>query len=149
MWILLLFAFQLLGEPYISCPSPPPPTLIRIDLLNLKIHVEHFFMHFIFSPDARIRALAASFARKDTRLVHKFLEDKEKFGLVEVLKAITLLDSSRQIRVHEKKLKRLQMAGKVKKTKVGKIKSDINNLNKIKPKVSVSVSVCGGARFNV
>ncbi|WAR31528.1 hypothetical protein MAR_034070 [Mya arenaria] len=57
-----------------------------------------------------------------------------QFGLLEVLKAVTLLDSGRQVRVLEKKLKRLQTsAGKAKPHTLGKLKSDIDNLNTNKP----------------
>ena len=56
----------------------------------------------------------------------------------EVLKAVSLLDAGRQIRVLEKKIKRLQFSnGKVKPQTMGKLKSDIDNLNAIKPTVSV------------
>ncbi|KAH3736540.1 uncharacterized protein LOC127850969 [Dreissena polymorpha] len=84
--------------------------------------------------NARIRALAAAWARHDYELANAFLQNKDNFGLLEVLKAVTLLDSGRQIRVLEKKMKRLQTsAGKVKPTTIGKLKSDIDNLNKHKP----------------
>ena len=84
-----------------------------------------------------MRALAAAWARHDYDLADAFLQNKENFGLNEVLKALTLLDSGRQVRVLEKKMKRLQMSdGKVKPHTMGKLKSDIDNLNKNKPKVS-------------
>ena len=90
-----------------------------------------------FLSDARIRALAAAWARNDYDLSEAFLQNRSLFGLVEVLKALTLLDSGRQIRVIEKKVKRLQLSGtKVSKKKMGKLKSDIDNLNAIKPPVS-------------
>ena len=70
-----------------------------------------------------------------------FLKDRDNFGLNEVLKAVSLLDSGRQIRVLEKKMKRLQLsAGKVKPQTLGKLKSDIDNLNKNKPTVSIRLS---------
>jgi len=84
--------------------------------------------------------LAAAWARHDYALADAFLQDKENFGINEVLKALTLLDSGRQVRVLEKKMKRLQTsAGKVKPTTTGKLKSDIDNLNKNKPLVSTEV----------
>lgn len=84
--------------------------------------------------NARVRALAAAWARHDYELADAFLQNQNNFGLNEVLKALTLLDSGRQVRVLEKKMKRLQMsAGKVKPTTMGKLKSDIDNLNKNKP----------------
>ena len=89
--------------------------------------------------------MAAAWARRDHQLADSFLTNKDRFGMVEVLKALTLLDSSRKIRVYEKKLKRLQMAtgGKVKPKVMGKFKSDIDNLTAIKPKHgSASGAVC-------
>ena len=54
----------------------------------------------------------------------------------EVLKALSLLDAGRQVRVLEKKMKRLQFStGKVKPQTMGRLKSDIDNLNAIKPLV--------------
>ena len=87
--------------------------------------------------DARIRALAAAWSRNDYDLAGSWLKDKENFSMNEVLKALLLLDSGRQIRVLEKKLKRLQVsAGKVRPRTLGKLKSDIDNLAKNKPMVS-------------
>lgn len=84
--------------------------------------------------NARVRALAAAWARHDYELADAFLQDQNNFGLNEVLKALTLLDSGRQVRVLEKKMKRLQMsAGKVKPQTMGNLKRDIDNLNKNKP----------------
>ncbi|CAH1799551.1 unnamed protein product [Owenia fusiformis] len=100
------------------------------------------------SQNARIRALAAAWARQDLNLANRLLKDQENYSFNEVLKAVTLLDSSRQIRVHEKKLKRLQLqAEKVKPRKLGLIKSQIDNLKVIKPKVgSASGAVCKHVR---
>jgi hypothetical protein len=57
---------------------------------------------------------------------------------VEVLKAMQLLDSGRQIRFYEKKMKRLQMqSGKVKAKTLGQLKSNIDNLTANKPRVSI------------
>ncbi|XP_041350621.1 uncharacterized protein LOC121369645 [Gigantopelta aegis] len=96
------------------------------------------------AQNARIRALAAAWARNDYQLSEAFLKNRSQFGLVEVLKALTLLDSGRQVRVLEKKVKRLQLSGtKVGKSKMGKLKSDIDNLNAIKPpRGSASGAVC-------
>ncbi len=90
----------------------------------------------MFIIDARVRALAAAWARKDHDLANAFLQNRDSFGLVEVLKALTLLDSSRRIRVEEKKVKRLQVQGaKIKAKQMGKFKSNIDNLTAVKPKV--------------
>ena len=86
--------------------------------------------------DSRVPALAAAWSRKDHNLANTFLSNREMFGLVEVLKALTLLDSSRRIRVEEKKLKRLQTQGaKLKPHVLGKFKSNIDNLTVVRPKV--------------
>ncbi|XP_072023498.1 uncharacterized protein [Amphiura filiformis] len=84
---------------------------------------------------AKIRALAAAWARKDHRLANRLLGQSTQFGLVEVLKALTLLDAGRKIREWEKRMKRYQMQPKVKARKVGQIKSNIDNLGVIRPKM--------------
>ena len=95
-----------------------------------------------FLTDARIRALAAAWARHDHFLADAFLEDKDNFGVNEILKAVSLLDAGRQVRVLEKKMKRLQFStGKVKPQTMGKLKSDIDNLNSIKPQVGIFIPV--------
>ncbi|XP_067674466.1 uncharacterized protein [Haliotis asinina] len=96
------------------------------------------------AQNACVRALTAAWARHDYKLADAFLQNREQFGLVEVLKALTLLDSGRRVRVLEKKLKRLQLTGsKISKKKFGKLKSDIDNLNAIKPpQGSASGAVC-------
>lgn len=96
------------------------------------------------AQNARIRALAAAWARKDFKLAESFLGNRDNFGLNEVLKALQLLDAGRQARVLEKKMKMLQVSkNKVKSTTMGKLKSDIDNLNKMKsPYGSASGAVC-------
>jgi hypothetical protein len=67
-------------------------------------------------------------------LANSLLEHRRLFGLTEVFKAVMMLDAARQIRVQEKKLKRLESAKtKTKVGKLGKIKNNIDNLNKLKP----------------
>lgn len=101
------------------------------------------------AQSARVRALAAAWARRDKNISNTLLKDRDKYGLVEILKALTLLDSGRRMRVYEKKIKRLEISknrnppAKVKSSTMGRIKSDINNLKFIKPKVgSASGAVC-------
>ncbi|KAL8588504.1 hypothetical protein ACOMHN_022291 [Nucella lapillus] len=96
------------------------------------------------AQNSRVRALAMAWARNDYELASALLKNRSQFGLPEVLKAIQLLDSGRQARVLEKKLKRLQLSGtKVNPKKMGKIKSDIDNLTLIKPPIgSASGAVC-------
>ncbi|XP_038078053.1 uncharacterized protein LOC119745626 [Patiria miniata] len=84
---------------------------------------------------SKARALATAWARKDHDLADGLLSQRKEFGLVEVLKAVTLLDSGRRMREWEKKLKRLQMQPKYKQSKVAKMKTQIHNLNAIKPSV--------------
>ncbi len=97
----------------------------------------------MFISVAKIRSLAAAWARKDHRLANRLLSQSTQFGLVEVLKALTLLDSGRKIREWEKRMKRIQMQPKVKAKKIGQIKSNIDNLGVIRPKVCVTFSYYG------
>ena len=83
---------------------------------------------------AKACALAAAWCRHDHQLANNLLRNRRLFTLTEVLKAVTMLDAARQIRVYEKKLKRLELSKtKPKTTKLGKIKNYIDNLNKLKP----------------
>ena len=78
-----------------------------------------------------------AWARGDREFATSLLQIRSQFGLVEVLRAVTMLDAGRQMRVEEKKLKCLQLSGnKVKPTKIGKLKSNIDNLRRTKPSVS-------------
>ncbi|XP_019623383.1 PREDICTED: uncharacterized protein LOC109469324 isoform X1 [Branchiostoma belcheri] len=87
-----------------------------------------------FPQGSRIRALAAAWARHDHTLANTFLQDSSKFGLVKILKALTLLDSGRKVRECEKKLKRLELQpGKTKKKTTGKVKSNKDSFSAIKP----------------
>ena len=70
--------------PFPSLPASHPPP---------QPQHENFFL-----ADSRVRALAAAWARKDHTLSDSLLSNKDLFGLAEVLKALTLLDSSRRIR---------------------------------------------------
>ncbi|XP_062581913.1 uncharacterized protein LOC134243699 [Saccostrea cucullata] len=94
--------------------------------------------------NSKVKALAAAWARGDHELAETLLQRKELFGVVEVSKAIALLDSGRQARVFEKKHKRLQIQkNNVKPSTMGKLKSDIDNLMKMKPSTgSASGAVC-------
>eukprot|EP00800_Vazella_pourtalesii_P004862 TRINITY_DN15629_c0_g1_i1.p1 TRINITY_DN15629_c0_g1~~TRINITY_DN15629_c0_g1_i1.p1 ORF type:complete len:581 (+),score=124.63 TRINITY_DN15629_c0_g1_i1:210-1745(+) len=83
---------------------------------------------------AKVRCLAASWARHDYKLAEILLSCKDKFNLREVLKALTLLDSGREERALEKRLKRLDIQ-KAKPTKKGKVKNDLDNIRKEIPKV--------------
>lgn len=83
---------------------------------------------------AKACALAAAWSRSDHKLAADLLRHKKMFTLTEVLKAVTMLDAARGIRVFEKKLKRLELTKtKPNVKKLGKIKNNIDNLNKLKP----------------
>ncbi|PIK41203.1 hypothetical protein BSL78_21955 [Apostichopus japonicus] len=80
--------------------------------------------------------LAAAWAHKDHKMAERLLSYKEQFGLVEVVKALNLLDSGRKIREWEKKMKRMELQkGKPKKSKLSKCKQNIENLKAVQPKV--------------
>ncbi|CAF4919672.1 unnamed protein product [Rotaria sp. Silwood1] len=98
-------------------------TLFSLDLNSVEI-----------GQKAKACALAAAWCRHDHKLANNLLRHRRLFTLTEVLKAITMLDAARQIRVYEKKLKRLELNKiKTKAVKLGKIKNNIDNLNKLKP----------------
>lgn len=82
---------------------------------------------------AKACALAAAWCRHDHILANNLLRYRQLFTLTEVLKAVTMLDASRQIRVFEKQLKRLESSKtKVNTVKLGKLKNNIDNLSKLK-----------------
>jgi hypothetical protein len=98
-------------------------TLFSLDMNSVEI-----------GQKAKACALAAAWCRHDHKLANNLLRHRRLFTLTEVLKAVTMLDAARQIRVYEKKLKRLELSKtKPKATKLGKIKNNIDNLNKLKP----------------
>lgn len=88
------------------------------------------------AQNARVRALAASWARKDHVFADSLISIRSHYTLAEVLKAVTLMDAGRAARVIEKKLKRLQCSKtKVSNKKIGALKSEHDNLLKLKPSV--------------
>lgn len=98
-------------------------TLIACDAYSIEI-----------TANAKARSLAAAFARHDNKLIDLLLNQHKQYGFVDILKAVTILDSAREIRAREKKIKRLELSGsKIKPHKLGKIKNDINNLKLLKP----------------
>jgi hypothetical protein len=91
---------------------------------------------------AKACILAAAWCRHDHQLANNLLRHRRLFTLTEVLKAVTMLDAARQIRVFEKQLKRLELSKtKPKATKLGQMKNKIDNLNKLK----VSTGSASGA----
>ena len=86
-------------------------------------------------PNARVHLLAAAFSRRDKTMVDFFLNHNKQFGFVDLLKAVTLLDSGREKRAIEKKLARVSKTGTVMKTlKLKKFNMRIKNLEKMIPK---------------
>ena len=82
---------------------------------------------------AKACVLAAAWCRHDHQLANNLLRSRRLFTLTEVLKAVTMLDAARQIRVYEKQLKRLELSQtKPNPSKLGRIKNNIDNLNKLK-----------------
>ncbi|KAK0048370.1 hypothetical protein Bpfe_022157 [Biomphalaria pfeifferi] len=100
------------------------------------------------TQNACIKALAMAWARGDCEMASSFLQLHSHFGLTEVLKSVTMLDAGRQVRGLEKRLKYLQLSvNKVKPQKIGKLKSDIDNLNRLKPPMgSASGATCKHVR---
>ncbi|XP_033744996.1 uncharacterized protein LOC117330667 [Pecten maximus] len=79
--------------------------------------------------NARARSLAAAWARNDKDLSESLLRLRGTFGLVEVLKAVTLLDAGRSARTVERRIKQLQIQKTPVKSKtLGKLKSNLDNL---------------------
>ena len=77
------------------------------------------------------------------------LSYRNSWGMVEVLKALTLLDAGRKIRRLEKAMKRLQMSGhKLNAKQLGKFKSNVDNLTALKPSVSTKCNETRGLIFN-
>jgi hypothetical protein len=113
---------------------------LRRDLyVATLIAFDHYSIEML--ANSKARALAAAFARHDRDLVDFFMNHENKnFGFADVLKAVTILDSGREKRAIQKKLERIQAktgAGP-KAKKLGKWKNDMNNLDKITPKLGDS-----------
>ena len=88
-----------------------------------------------------------AWAKNDYELANALLNNRSEYGLPEVLKALQLMDSGGQVRVLEKKLRRLQLSGtKVNPIKLGKIKSDFDNTTALIPPVR-KVTVDGDQQF--
>lgn len=88
------------------------------------------------------KILSAAYARHDHKLVDCILKEHKQFGFVDVLKAVTSLDSAREKRAIEKKMARIAKTGSVMKpNKAQKLKVDLNNLTLQTP----SHGTCSGA----
>jgi hypothetical protein len=87
--------------------------------------------------NAKARSLAAAMARHDKDLIDFYLNKQKQFGFADVLKAVNILDSRREKLAIEKKIARVanNKSGSVMKPKkMGKLKNDMNNLERMKPK---------------
>lgn len=86
--------------------------------------------------NARSKSLAAALARRDKDLIKYLLDHNKNFAFTDVLKAVTLLDSNREIKAIEKKIARVAKTGSViKAKKLGVLKNEIKNFELLKPKV--------------
>ena len=84
-------------------------------------------------PNAKARCLAAALARKDQQLIDHLLYKEKQISFPDLLKALNILDSNREIKSIRKKIEinaktKTVMKGK----KLGKLNSNIHNLEKIK-----------------
>lgn len=87
-------------------------------------------------PNSRARSLAAAFARNDKDLIDFYLYKQKQFGFTDVLKATLILDSRREKNAVEKRIARNSKNGSVMKSKkLGVLKNNVNNLEKMCPKV--------------
>ena len=126
------------AKPYFCNPAVTLDQHIQAQNENLPRYLATMFYLDSSSVEigqkAKACALAAAWCRHDHNLANNLLRHTRLFTLTEVLKAVNMLDAARQIRVFEKKLKRLEMSKtKPKASKLGKIKNNIDNLNKLKP----------------
>ena len=98
------------------------------------------------SSGSKARALAAAIARHDHDLSKVMLKMPEEFGMVEVTKSLSMLDASRQLKISEKRLEKLnamktELGYKVKDSKFSKLKNKIGNLQALKVNGSLSGAV--------
>eukprot|EP00824_Muranothrix_gubernata_P023403 TRINITY_DN623_c0_g1_i2.p1 TRINITY_DN623_c0_g1~~TRINITY_DN623_c0_g1_i2.p1 ORF type:complete len:401 (+),score=57.85 TRINITY_DN623_c0_g1_i2:88-1203(+) len=91
-----------------------------------------------FSASTKARVLASALARRDKELCHYLLmREKSGFGFVELVKALTLLDSARRVRALEKRIVRLSR-GNVRAGTLAKLQNSINELRRESTLGSVS-----------
>ena len=124
-------------KPFFVNPNVTIDQHIRAQTTNLPRYLGTLFAldenSVEIGQKAKACVLAASWCRHDHKLANNLLRHRRLFTLTEVLKAVTMLDAARQIRVYEKQLKRLELSKtKPKATKLGQIKNNIDNLNKLK-----------------
>lgn len=86
-------------------------------------------------PNAKARCLAAAFARKDQQLIDYLLYKEKQISFSDLMKAVAILDSKREIKSIEKKIAiNAKTKTVMKSKKLGKLRSNIHNLERIKPK---------------
>lgn len=100
----------------VDIPSSQSSPLVSTNYLKYFILLSH--------SGAKVKCLAAAWARHDHELAKILLGRDETFGVVEVLKALQVLDAGRKERSQEKKLAQLksqmQTAGKLGKSRIGR-----------------------------
>lgn len=85
--------------------------------------------------NAKSRSLAAAFARCDKQMSEYLLNNEKSFGFSDLLKAVVLLDGNREKRAIEKKIAiNAKTKTVMKARKLGKLKSNMDNLDKNKTK---------------
>lgn len=124
-------------KPFFVNPTVTIDQHIRAQTTNLPRYLATLFAldenSVEIGQKAKACVLAASWCRHDHQLANNLLRHRRLFTLTEVVKAVTMLDAARQIRVYEKQLKRLELSKtKPKAAKLGQIKNNIDNLNKLK-----------------
>jgi hypothetical protein len=96
----------------------------------------------VLNENAKMLVLAVAWARKDHKLAGILLQTPgEIFGIKEVLRAVTLLDSKRVYNIKCKILTQLEEQGCTKKQKINQIKSLIGSLKAETPCVSCFVFI--------
>lgn len=100
------------------------------------------------ASNSRIRALAAAWAGKRFDLSEALLSQRAMFSLPEVVKALAILDSGRQLRVYERRLKEAKMNAerngvKLRPKTVAKAKNLMDTTQVLRPPTSVGGTLSG------
>ncbi|CAF1078048.1 unnamed protein product [Rotaria sp. Silwood1] len=124
-------------KPFFVDPKVTLDQHIQAQMTNLPRYVAALFTlnenSVEIGQKAKACALAAAWCRHDHTLANNLLRHRQLFTLTEVLKAVMMLDAGRQLRAYEKQIKRLELSKKKPKaTTLGKMKNNIDNLNRLK-----------------
>ncbi|CAF2138561.1 unnamed protein product [Rotaria magnacalcarata] len=124
-------------KPFFVDPKVTLDQHIQAQTTNLPRYIAALFTlnenNVEIGQKAKACALAAAWCRHDHTLANNLLRHRQLFTLTEVLKAVMMLDAGRQLRAYEKQIKRLELSKtKPKATTLGKIKNNIDNLNRLK-----------------